>query len=219
LEEIAVAVAEAARRKRAVMAHAFGGEGLDNAIAAGVSSIEHGIFLTEEQASQMAARGTWLVPTLAILRDSIRWAEAGLLGGYATEKMLAIKPQLGAAVGIAREHGVKMALGTDFVHRDQHGGNLEELVLMHEAGLTVEETLLAATVRGAELCGVSADYGRIAPGKIFDAIVLDDDPSDLSVFGRRDAVTGVFQRGVPVLAHPRLGDALRSSAQHRDQTT
>jgi imidazolonepropionase-like amidohydrolase len=213
LAEIEVAVAEAARRGRGVMAHAFGGEGLDNAVAAGVASIEHGIFLTEEQAARMAERGTWLVPTLAILRDSVTWAREGRLGGFATEKMLAIEPQLGDAVRIAREHGVKLALGTDYVHRDQHGGNLEELVLMHEAGLSAEETLLAATVRGAELCGVAGDYGTVAAGKVLDAIVLDEDPSDLSLFRRRDAVTGVFKGGVPVVAHPRVDDALGRSVR------
>jgi imidazolonepropionase-like amidohydrolase len=205
-EEIAVAVGEAARRRRGVMAHAFGGEGLDNAITGGVTSIEHGSFLTEEQAVRMASRGIWLVPTLAILRDSIVWAQEGALGAYATEKMQTIEPLLGDAVPIAREHGVKIALGSDFVHRDQHGGNLQELVLMHEAGLTVEETLLAATVRGAELCGVADDYGTIALGKVFDAIILDEDPSDLSVFARAESVTGVFKGGVAVVAHPRLAD-------------
>jgi imidazolonepropionase-like amidohydrolase len=208
LEEVAVAVAEARRRKRGVMTHAFGGEGLDNSITAGVASIEHGIFLTEEQAARMAERGIWLVPTLAILRDSIRWGREGLLSDFATEKMAAIEPQLGDAVRIAREYGVKLALGTDYVQRDQHGNNLEELHLMHQAGLSVEETLLAATVRGAELCGVAADYGTIAPGKVLDAIVLDEDPGDLSLFTRRDAVTGVFKGGDPVVAHPRVAAAL-----------
>ena len=53
-EEIAVAVSEASRKGKPVAAHAYGGEGLDNAVAAGVSSIEHGGFLTEEQAALMA---------------------------------------------------------------------------------------------------------------------------------------------------------------------
>jgi imidazolonepropionase-like amidohydrolase len=207
--EIAVAVEEAGRKGKGVMSHAFGGEGIDNAVAAGVRSIEHGIFLTEEQAARMAAAGTWLVPTLAILRDIVQWAEEdpGSMPEYATRKALALKERLGTAVAIAREAGVRMAIGTDFVHRDQHGRNLEELVLMHAAGLTVEETLLAATIRGAELCGVADTYGRIAPGFAFDAIVLDVDPSDIGVFGRPESVTGVFKGGVPVVSHERFAAA------------
>jgi imidazolonepropionase-like amidohydrolase len=208
-DELAVAVDEAARKGRGVMAHAFGGVGLDDAVAAGVTSIEHGIFLTEEQAAAMADRGTWLVPTLAILRDVLRWAdEPGRMPERHVRKLRAVEPRMGDAVRIAREHGVKMALGTDFVVREQHGRNLEELVLMHEAGLTAEETLLAATINGAELCGVADTHGRIAPGYVFDALVLDEDPTKIALFGRGDAVRGVFKGGEPVVAHPRVAGVL-----------
>ena len=205
LAEIEAAVEEAARKGKGVMAHAFGGQGLDDAVAAGVRSIEHGLLLTEEQATRMAASATWLVPTLSVIADVIRWAdEPGRMPESHVRKVRAIQPRIGNAVRIAYEHGVKLALGTDFIERTQHGRNLEELVLMHEAGLPAAETLLAATIRGAELCGVADRYGRIAPGYVFDAIVLDEDPSDISVFGRRDAVTGVFKGGAVVVEHPRL---------------
>lgn len=207
LEEIQVAVFEAERKGKGVMVHAFGGEGLDNAVQAGVRSVEHGIYLSDEQATRMAASGCWLVPTLAILRDVILWAEAGLLPAYAVRKALALKERIGGAVRIAREHGVSIALGTDYVSREQHGRNLEEITLLHEAGLTTEEALLAATIRGAELCGVAQDYGRVAPGYVFDAIVLDEDPGDLTLFARSDCVKGVFKNGVPVVAHPRIADS------------
>jgi imidazolonepropionase-like amidohydrolase len=107
-------------------------------------------------------------------------------------------------VRVAKEHGVPLASGTDYISRDQHGNNLEELSLMRDAGLTPEEALLAATAGGAELCGVAQDRGRIAPGYVFDAIVLDADPGDLSVFRNPEAVTGVFQAGRAVVPHERL---------------
>ncbi|HEY1365868.1 MAG TPA: amidohydrolase family protein [Gaiellaceae bacterium] len=204
IEEIEVAVFEGARKRKGVMVHAFGGEGIDNAVRAGVRSVEHGIFLTEEQAALMAERGCYLVPTLAILRDVIAWAEAGLVPDYAIRKALDLKPRLGSAVRIAREAGVKIAMGTDYVERSQHGRNLEEILLMHQAGLTPAEALLAATSTGAELCGVDDRLGRIAPGYVFDAIVLDRDPSDLTMFAEPGSVTGVFKGGVPAVAHPRL---------------
>jgi imidazolonepropionase-like amidohydrolase len=206
-EEIATAVYEAGRKGKGVMVHAFGGEGLRNAVQAGVRSVEHGVFLDEPDARLMAGTGCWLVPTLAVIRDVIRWAEEGKVPPYAVRKAPELKPRIGAAVRIAREYGVPIALGTDYVSRDQHGKNLEELTLAHEAGLTAEETLLAATIRGAELCGVADRYGRIAPGYVFDAIMLDRDPSDMTLFARPGAVTGVFQSGVPVVRHPRLETA------------
>jgi imidazolonepropionase-like amidohydrolase len=206
-EEVAVAVFEAARRGRSVMAHANGGEGLDVAIRCGVRSIEHGAWLTEEQAAAMAARGTWLVPTLQVMRDAIAWGEAGRLPAYALPKAAELSAVWGEAVRIARASGVPIALGSDALTAGQHGANLEEVALLGDAGLAPHEALLAATARGAELLGLGATHGRIAPGFAFDAILFDEDPSDLALFRRRDAVRAVFQAGRVVVGCERLGMA------------
>jgi imidazolonepropionase-like amidohydrolase len=203
-EEIGIAVFEAARKGRHVAAHAYGGEGLTNAVEAGVRSIEHGGFLTEEQARLMADRGCYLVPTLSAMRDCLRWAEEGALTPTQCRKILDLGLDLGECVRIAKEYAVPLASGTDYISRDQHGNNLEELSLMREAGLTPEETLLVATAGGADLCGVAHERGRIAPGFVFDAVVLDADPGDLGVFRTPGAVTGVFQAGRAVVPHERV---------------
>jgi imidazolonepropionase-like amidohydrolase len=203
-DEIGIAVYEARRKGRHVMAHANGGEGLDNAVRAGVRSIEHGIFLTEQQAAEMAAEGCWLVPTLAIIHDVISWAENGQLGVASTRKALALKPHLGTAVAIAKAYGVKIALGTDFISRDQHGRNLAEIAYLCQAGLALEEALLTATRSSAELCGVAETRGRLAPGFSFDAVVLDEEPRDPAIFLEPSVVRGVFLDGEPCLAHPRF---------------
>ncbi len=204
-EEIAVAVFEAGRKGKGVAAHAYGGDGLTNAVSAGVRSIEHGGFLTEEQAALMAESGCFLVPTLSAMRDVLRWAEEGALTPTQCKKILDFNLDIGACVRIAKAYGVKLASGTDYISREQHGKNLEEVLLMHRAGLTVEEALLTATAGGAELCGVDAELGRIDAGYIFDAIVLDRDPGDLSSFAEPGQVTGVFQSGRPTVRHSRLG--------------
>jgi imidazolonepropionase-like amidohydrolase len=203
-EEIAVAVFEAGRKGKHVAVHAYGGEGLTNAVEAGVRSVEHGGFLTEEQAAKMAASGCFLVPTLSAMRDCLRWAEEGSLTPTVCEKILAFGLDIGACVRMAKEYGVKLASGTDYIQREQHGRNLEEVLLMHQAGLSVEEALLVATAGGAELCRVSDELGRLEQGYVFDAVVLDGDPGDLSVFAEPGAVTGVFQSGRPVVPHSRL---------------
>jgi imidazolonepropionase-like amidohydrolase len=211
-EEIAVAVFEAARKGKGVMSHAFGGEGIDNAVRAGVRSIEHGIFLTEEQAALMAEKNCFLVPTLYVLNEVVAWAEqGGVLPPYAEQKALALRGRGGNAVEIARSHDVKIVVGSDFVRRELHGHNLAELPLLHAAGLSVEETLLAATRVGAELLGVSDRLGRIEPGYLFDAILLDQDPGDLSLFAQPGGVTGVFKGGSTALAHPRLESLSRGT--------
>jgi imidazolonepropionase-like amidohydrolase len=203
-EEIEIAVSEAGRRGKPVAAHAYGGEALTQAVRAGVRSIEHGAFLSEEQAELMAASGCFLVPTLSASRDCLRWAEQGVLSPAQCEKLLGLGLDLGSCIRVAKDYGVPLAMGTDYIDRKQHGNNLEELLLMHRAGLSVEDTLLAATQGGAELCGVAGDHGRIAEGYVFDATVLDLDPGDLECFATPGAVTGVFKSGTPVVAHPRL---------------
>ena len=203
-EELAVAVSEASRRQRPVMVHALGGDAISWAIQAGARSIEHGIFLTEAHAAAMAARGCFLVPTLVIYEQLAASARAGSLEAGRAARAIEVGEHLGEAVAIARAAGVKIALGSDFGHRDDHGRNLAELALLSRAGLSIEETLLAATSVGAELCGVGDRLGQVAPGYQFDAIVLDHEPADLERLREPGAVTGVFQRGVPVVAHPRL---------------
>jgi imidazolonepropionase-like amidohydrolase len=203
-EEIAMAVAEAQRRRKPVMVHALGGPVLAAAVAAGARSIEHGVFLTESDAALMAARGCALVPTLAIYRRLADQARAGDLAGPKADRAVAVGRRLGEAVAIARAAGVTIALGSDFGHRDDHGGNLAEIPLLRGAGLSAEEALLAATWSGAELCGVGDRLGRLAPGYEFDAVLLDDDPADMQTFTRRTSVTGVFKQGVAVVRHPRL---------------
>jgi imidazolonepropionase-like amidohydrolase len=155
----------------------------------------------------MAERGCYLVPTLSAMRDCLRWANEGALTPTQCKKILDFDLDIGACVRMAKEYGVPLASGTDYIKREQHGKNLEELTLMHQAGLTVEETLLVATAGGAELCGVGSDYGRIAEGYVFDAIVLDGDPGDLSGFAAPGMVTGVFQGGRAVVPHARVAEA------------
>ena len=205
-DEVAVAVTEAARQGKSVFTHCYGGPGLDIAVEAGVRSIEHGTFITEAQAAAMAKAGCWLVPTLSTLSDAVGWAETGPLPAYAVRKAARLKGVLGEAVRIARAYGVKIACGTDIMSQETHGTNLRELTLLHRAGLTCEEALLAGTAQSAELCGVAHELGRLEAGYIFDAIVLDQDLGDLSIFERSGCVTGVFKGGDPVVPHPRLDE-------------
>ncbi len=198
LDAVRVAVEEAAIRKRHVMAHAMGGVGLDLAVEAGVRSIEHGVFLSEAQAARMAERGTWLVPTLAVVHDVMGLARAGALPDYAARKALAIEPLIGEAVRIARAAGVRIALGTDAFFASAHGRNLREIAFMHEAGLTPAEALVAATAAGAELCGAADRAGTLAVGRPFDAVVLASDPSDPAIFHDPAVVVEVYKGGVAV---------------------
>jgi imidazolonepropionase-like amidohydrolase len=66
-DEMRAAVEEAARKDLHVVAHAHAREGVANAVRAGVRSIEHGTWVDDETLAEMKRRGTWFVPTLAVM--------------------------------------------------------------------------------------------------------------------------------------------------------
>lgn len=202
-EELQMAVSEATLRGRPVMVHALGGPAVEVAVRAGARSIEHGVHLTESDAALMAARGVTLVPTLGIYAHLAARADVpGALPEVARQRATAVGQRLGDAVRIARAAGVPIALGTDFAHRDMHGGNLSEITHLVHAGLTLPQALVAATANGAALCGLGSVTGRLQVGYRFDALLMDDEPT-ADAFADRNFVAGVVQAGRVVSAHPR----------------
>jgi imidazolonepropionase-like amidohydrolase len=217
-DELAAAGAEARRHDLPLVVHVFGGHELDAALDAGATSIEHGLFLSESQAATMARMGCTLVPTLAIYHELVALARAGRLGPVASERALRLERQLGEPVRIARAAGVRIALGSDFAARDQHGRNLEEIAWLVEAGLPLEEALLSATVRGAELLGVDGEQGRIAPGLSMDAIVFDREPS-AELFRSGHPPIAVFSHGRVVSLETPFAALLPSDARSETYAT
>lgn len=191
-DEIAMMVTEATAAGLFVMAHASA-DGAKAAVRNGVRSIEHGHFLDDETLEMMAARGTWLVPTLSAglgLRESV--ATAATLPSHVVAKMEEDNDQ---SVRRAIEAGVRIAMGTD-APLYPHGQNLTELQLMVEQGLTSGEALHAATLSAAELMGVADTCGSLEPGKRADIVLVDGDPLDVNQLGKR--VRAVYQDGCAV---------------------
>ena len=178
LEELDVLVAEANMQGRAVMAHAQGAEGIKNAVRAGIRSIEHGIYLDDEAIELMLARGTWLVPTLVAPVNVIRAAAAGAaLPDAVVQKAKEVAEVHHDSVRRAVAAGVRIAMGTDS-GVGPHGTNLEELELMHSAGMSPADVLVAATSSAARLLGKDAELGRLAPGYRADLVVVSGDVYD-----------------------------------------
>ena len=59
-------VDEAARWGKDIAAHAYGGSGAYNAVAGGVRSIEHGMFLDNRTLDLMKKKGTFWIPTMTV---------------------------------------------------------------------------------------------------------------------------------------------------------
>ena len=114
-EEIRVVVEEATRRGSYVAAHAYSAEAIAVAVANGVRSIEHGNLLDAPAAAVMAERGAFLVPTL-VTYDAMerRGAELGL-APVAQAKNREVLDAGRAAIGLAREAGVRIGFGTDLM--------------------------------------------------------------------------------------------------------
>lgn len=194
------AVRRAERAGAGVMVHAWGGAAVDHAIEAGAMSLEHGIFLTDEQARRAAARGMTLVPTLRIYRLLRRMIDAGSLPtAFRTrvDEAVAAHPR---AVLRARDAGLAIALGTDYGTVEQHGTGRLEFDALVEAGLTPQEALLAATRSGADLLARVAGpaeppAGVVAEGALADAVILRRDPRGRGALSDPGSVVAVLLGG------------------------
>lgn len=194
--EIEVAVAEAAAQGKRVMAHAMSTAGIKHALRAGVTSIEHGCFLDEEAIALMKERDAWLVPTLVAPRDVIA---AGGEGRTVPEAMVAKARAVSAAhmesFRAAVEAGVNIAMGTDSAV-GPHGGNLRELALMAEGGMSALRVITASTREPARLLRRDGDLGTLAPGKLADVVAVQGDPlADLGILAEAERIRLVLKGG------------------------
>lgn len=179
-EELKAAVDEATKAGRFVAAHAHAEKGAEDAVRAGVRSIEHGTYVNERTLQMMKAQGTFLVPTLAVMSPL-----GDPQGDEADEVALRVRTwhmqtALRAVVRRAKALGVTVAAATDGSYgsgddtariRVQH--DMEHLV---ECGFSPMEAIVAATRDGARVLGVDQRTGTVSAGKEADLIVLDRDP-------------------------------------------
>jgi imidazolonepropionase-like amidohydrolase len=198
VDELRAAVEEGrAHGEVKVMAHAQGTQGIKNAILAGCTSIEHGIWLDDEAIELMVARDVYLVPTLVAPVQVIRQAEAkpGMMPPYGLEKARCVIDDHHASFSRAVVAGVKIAMGTDS-GVGPHGENAEELALMVAGGMTPMEAIVASTRRAAELLAMDDEIGTIAPGKLADLIIVAGDPlAGISILQNHDRIVLVMQDG------------------------
>ena len=192
-DELDALVSEATAADRFVMAHAQGTQGIKNAIAAGIRSIEHGIYLDDEAIEMMLAAGTYLVPTLMAPLGLLDQIERGM---ELPEKVIRIATSVAEAhrdsVERAIAAGVKVAMGTD-TGVTPHGENLRELAEMAKLGMSDAQVLRSSTTVAADLLGVSSELGTVEVGKIADLVVWEGESLDVS--DMRSRVSTVIQGG------------------------
>ncbi len=194
LVEMEAIVDEAHRMGVRVAAHAEGLAGTRWALEAGADTIEHGLALHRDPnlLDQMAEHGTVLVPTLTTFHDL---AER-FVDDFPEVLVEQAKRQLEEAyqtVSAAKAAGVTIAVGFD---SGPPGTSAQEMIRLHDAGLTTNEVIAAATSSGAAALGRS-DLGSINRGSLADIIVVEGNPDeDLSLLLEPDLITTVFKDGV-----------------------
>jgi imidazolonepropionase-like amidohydrolase len=219
--ELSAAVQEAHRLGYRVAAHAEGLLGCEAAIAHGVDTIEHGMYLNQrpDLLTAMAAAGQVLIPTLS----GYYWM-AGLgdaIGSAGAQRVPEMPPPLveladtnlaegAASMRAARDAGVPIALGSDVAASgDVAIGVALELQRMIHDGLTAGEGIVATTKTAALALGLDEHIGTVEEGKLADLLIVDgdvlDEPGLLADPGR---IWLVLQLGVPV-----AGRALESDIQ------
>jgi imidazolonepropionase-like amidohydrolase len=169
LEEMTAIVSEAHKWKRKVAAHCHGDAAARLAIEAGVDSIEHGSFLTEDTLKLMRAKGVYLVPT----RMAVYWVnkQADTYPPKIAAKARAAAAAHGNMFKAALRIGVPIAFGTD-AGVYPHGMNAMEFGLMTDLGMSPGAALLAGTRESAKLLGVEADVGTLEAGKVADIVAV-----------------------------------------------
>ena len=198
-EEVEAIVDEAHMANVQVTCHATGGPGLLMAVKAGVDTIEHGPYLDEESVEEMAARGTWYVPTFAIYRWHSTKGPA-----YKQVRARALRDQHLRSFEQARKAGVRITMGTD-AGAYEPGDNMLELELLVEAGMTPMEAIEASTRVAAECVRMEPEIGTLEPGKEADLLVVDGDPlRDIRILQERQRLTLVMQAGKAVGGGMRL---------------
>ncbi|MBJ7633406.1 metal-dependent hydrolase family protein [Weissella confusa] len=198
VEELTAAVLEAHHKGKPAMAHAQGTQGIKNAILAGVDSVEHAVYLDDETIQMLLDTNTAIVPTMAAPWQMLQHKDD--IPAYMYDKASALWEAHQQSIRDAAAAGVNVVMGTDAgtSYNDFKSGPGVEIRLLASVGMTPEQVLLASTVRGAELLGISDHVGELVAGKDADMLILDRDPlQDLAVLTdaprvikRGQAVTG-----------------------------
>jgi imidazolonepropionase-like amidohydrolase len=195
-EELRAGIEEAHKAGRKTAAHAHGADGILAAVRAGIDSIEHGSFMTDECMTLMKQRGTSYSVTLCS-SEGFFDAPTGAVADWAMVKARQVRDAMYATFVRAYQSGVKLVLGTDAgTPYNKHGNNAREMALMVQLGADPLDALRAGTCNGAELLGKLDRLGTIEPGKLADLVLVRGDVvADIRRLCDRQAIGAVVQGG------------------------
>ncbi|HVQ89563.1 MAG TPA: amidohydrolase family protein [Mycobacteriales bacterium] len=167
-------------RGRTVTAHSGLLPGARVGAEAGVDCLEHAFQLDQDVARLMAAGGTAMVSTLAVLESWQSFAATTLLPRFTSDDgrtaIAARRERAHDSVRLAHAAGVLIAAGTDFGGGSLRANQLAwEVQTLVAAGLPAADALAAATVNGGRLLG-EPDAGVLREGGPADFVLVHGDP-------------------------------------------
>jgi imidazolonepropionase-like amidohydrolase len=193
--ELRAGVEEAHTASKKTATHAMGTKEILNALRAGIDSIEHGVYLDDQAVSLMKERDVPLIPTLsALFNIESKGIEAGI-PAFAVEKTLKVKPFHLESIRMAREAGVRIAMGTDAgIPFNMHGENLAELKLLIDCGFSPMEAIEAGTHVAAQVLGMEEELGTVEEGKLADLVLIEGNPlEDIEILRKREFIRLVMK--------------------------
>ncbi|MFN8641035.1 MAG: amidohydrolase family protein [Candidatus Binatia bacterium] len=176
VEEMAAACYEARTVGKVAMAHVYTPQGIRNALAAGVRSIEHGNFLDEDAAAAMRAVGAFFVPTLTTYELISQFGEGQGIPRRMLDKVDKARAGGARSLEVARAAGLPICSGSDVLASMQPFKAME--LSLKAAVLGAHEAILSATRTNAQLFGLAGEIGTVEPGKRADLILVDGQPLD-----------------------------------------
>lgn len=194
-EELKAISDEAKRHHSYVCAHCTGNEGTYAALKSGITCIEHGVYLTQREIDLMKELDATLVTTLCV---SLGVANIPGLPDWQAEKVKTCANANLKTIKMARESGIRIALGTDFSNskNSPYLENGKEFEAMTRAGLTNMEAIKAGTINAAHLLMTDNETGSLEAGKLADIVIVDGNPlEDINCLTHADHVKLVILNG------------------------
>ncbi|RST30562.1 amidohydrolase family protein [Sphingomonas ginkgonis] len=175
-EEMKAVTDEAHMLGLRVAAHAHGTAGINDALRAGVDTIEHASLADEESFRLAKQKGSWF--SMDIYDDDYILAEGAKNGVHEESlgKERAIGRRQRETFRAAVRAGVKQIFGTDNGAVFPAGQNGLQFAKMVEWGMTPLQAIQAATLNAGEALNRPGDVGSIAVGRYGDLVAVAGDP-------------------------------------------